>query len=238
MPGPAPVTIEERQTGVSDGKTDVACRYSPCSARKERAGARPLSTARSKAAGVIPSTTIRTSFLRMRPGLLVAGERPQTGVALGPRPAEPRRQSRQRQRLEVADCRNPRRSRDDDGRTADECRRTAASAAPTERACHDLPRPERTCETADDPTESVDPTTGLPRADAVAERRTDAAGRDRRGDQRRPRRADDARKKHPDRAAEADRDTDPVPRAHAGTVTASAESTLFRRPHRGGLRVP
>src|SRR5581483_9756114 len=52
--GPAPVAIDVTQTGVSEGKTDVARRYSPWAARKESAGARPLSTARSKASGVIP----------------------------------------------------------------------------------------------------------------------------------------------------------------------------------------
>src|SRR3954471_672248 len=31
--GPAPVAIELRHTGVSDGKTDVARRYAPCAAR-------------------------------------------------------------------------------------------------------------------------------------------------------------------------------------------------------------
>src|SRR5215467_11278501 len=91
-PGPAPVAIEVRQTGVSEGKTDVACRYSARSARKESAGARPLSTARSNAAGVIPSTTIRTTLLGM-PELLVAGERSQAGVALGLRAPESCRES-------------------------------------------------------------------------------------------------------------------------------------------------
>src|SRR5260221_146041 len=44
-PGPAPVAIDERQTGVSDGKTDVARRYTPFAARNASAGARPLSIA-------------------------------------------------------------------------------------------------------------------------------------------------------------------------------------------------
>ena len=64
--GPAPIAIDERQTGVREGKTDVARRYSPCAARCASAGARPLSTACSNASGVIPSTTIRTSFLGTR----------------------------------------------------------------------------------------------------------------------------------------------------------------------------
>src|SRR6266536_2685351 len=94
--GPAPVTIDERQTGVREGKTDVACLYVPCSARKPSAGARPLSTARSNAAGVIPSTRIRTSFL-------VTGERAQARVALGRAPPDSRSQQRERERLAVAE---------------------------------------------------------------------------------------------------------------------------------------
>ncbi len=84
--GPAPVAIEVRQTGVSDGKTDVARRYSPCAARYASAGARPLSTPYSNASGVIPSTTIRTSFFGTSS---VLGERAQARVALGPPAAEP-----------------------------------------------------------------------------------------------------------------------------------------------------
>ena len=59
----APVAIDERQTGVSDGKTDARGGTSPCSARSASVGARRSSTARSNATGVSPSMTIRTSFL-------------------------------------------------------------------------------------------------------------------------------------------------------------------------------
>jgi hypothetical protein len=118
-PGPAPVAIEVRQTGVSEGKTDVARRYSAWSARKESAGARPLSTARSKAAGVIPSTTIRTSFSGMA-ALLVAGERPQTRVPLGLRPAKPARQAGQDDGLEIADDRDEGGSGEHESTAADE----------------------------------------------------------------------------------------------------------------------
>ena len=101
-----PVAIEERQTGVSDGKTDVARRYEPCAASSASAGARPLSTARSNAAGVIPSTTIRTSFLA-----IIFRERAQPGVALGRAPAKPRGDRRERDGGEVADDRDPRERR-------------------------------------------------------------------------------------------------------------------------------
>src|SRR2546423_15677918 len=54
----------------------------PASARKESAGASPLSTARSKTDGVRPSITIRTSFL-------VAGKDAEPRVAPPAVPAEP-----------------------------------------------------------------------------------------------------------------------------------------------------
>ena len=60
--GCAPVTIDERQTGVSEGNVEVAWPYSPCSARKRSAGA-SFSSALSKAAAVRPSMTTRMTFL-------------------------------------------------------------------------------------------------------------------------------------------------------------------------------
>src|SRR6266849_5983890 len=105
MPGPAPVAIDDRQTGVSEGKADVARRYVPFAARNESAGARPPSTARSKPAGVRPSTTIRTSFLGAN--LLVLRKRAQAGVALGGAPAEPCGERRECEQLDVAERRHP-----------------------------------------------------------------------------------------------------------------------------------
>ena len=60
--GCAPVAIDERQTGVSDGNVVTARRYSPLAIRKRSAGTSSLSTACSSMAGVRPSMTIRTSF--------------------------------------------------------------------------------------------------------------------------------------------------------------------------------
>src|SRR2546421_8326373 len=54
----------------------------PASARKESAGASPLSTARSKTDGVRPSITIRTSFL-------VSGKDSEPRVAPACAPAKP-----------------------------------------------------------------------------------------------------------------------------------------------------
>ena len=61
--GSAPVAIDERQTGVSDGKTDVARRYVAVLGEQRERRRAPPSTARSNAAGVMPSTTMRMSFL-------------------------------------------------------------------------------------------------------------------------------------------------------------------------------
>src|SRR5438128_1790731 len=65
--GWAPVTIDERQTGVSDGNVDVARPYSPCSARKRSAGAW-LSSALSKVDAVRPSITTKITFFGLGTG--------------------------------------------------------------------------------------------------------------------------------------------------------------------------
>src|SRR5712691_1556154 len=60
--GCAPVAIDERHTGVSEGNVEIAREYDPCSARNESAGARPSPTAASNTDGVSPSMTMRMSF--------------------------------------------------------------------------------------------------------------------------------------------------------------------------------
>src|SRR6266545_7057636 len=57
--GWAPVAIDVRQTGVSDGNVVVARRYSPASARKVSVGTSRSPTAASNIDGVRPSITIR-----------------------------------------------------------------------------------------------------------------------------------------------------------------------------------
>src|ERR671931_547008 len=94
--GCAPVTIDERQTGVSDGNVDVARPYSPCSARNRSAGAW-LSRAASKVKAVRPSMTTRMTFL-------VAGKYPKPGVALAAATSQPCAEGRQGHRFEVADA--------------------------------------------------------------------------------------------------------------------------------------
>src|SRR5216684_4016956 len=165
MPGPAPVASDDRQTGVSEGKTDVARRYVPFAARKESAGARPPSTARSKPAGVRPSTTIRTSFL----GMSVLRERAQAGVALGGAPAEPCSERREREQLDVAERRHPSECCHAGRCKRNERRRAAARAAAAERAAHDLGRAKRAGETTEHAGGDVTPASGLPAVDRVAE---------------------------------------------------------------------
>ena len=193
-PGPAPVAIEERQTGVSDGKTEVACRYVAVLARgSESAGARPLSTARSNAAGVIPSTTIRTSFLHAGATSRACS---QTGVALGRAPAQPRRERGQRERLEIADDGNEGEGCDDERGDRDErlpCRPRVAAAP--ERAADDLERAERARKQRRATGEPVAPAARLPARRsakpmaAPGPPRTTAANRDARARRPGPRRA-------------------------------------------------
>src|SRR5262245_14050324 len=79
--GKAPVASEERQTGVSDGKTETARPYLPRSASAASVGADPRSIAASSIDGVNPSTTATISFLvgtllRQRTEARVALRRP------------------------------------------------------------------------------------------------------------------------------------------------------------------
>ena len=69
-----PVAIEARQTGVSDGNVDTARPSPPRSTSMPRWGAPPLAIAVGSVSGARPSTTIRTSFLRLPDfGAAVAG---------------------------------------------------------------------------------------------------------------------------------------------------------------------
>src|SRR2546423_3976826 len=92
--GYAPVEIDARQTGVSDGKTDDARRYSPCSARKRIAGA----SAASNTDGVSPSITMTTTGLIG----LILGKGAQARMRIGRAAAEARPEHGHRKRLEVA----------------------------------------------------------------------------------------------------------------------------------------
>src|SRR4051812_37226853 len=140
--GCAPVAMEERHTGVSDGNVDAARRYWPCSARKRRAGV----SAASNIDGVSPSITIRTTGL-------VLGKGAQPGVPIGRAAAEAPADQRHSECLEVADDGHER-ERGSDERCAGEqrCRSTSRAAAAKrsgdERRCTDGTA-QRTDESAD-----------------------------------------------------------------------------------------
>ena len=120
--GYAPVEIEARQTGVSEGKTEAARRYSPCSARKRIAGV----SAASNIDGVRPSITITTTGFGTRP--LVLCERAQAGVPVRRAAAQAQAEHGHRDRLEVADDGHERERGDDE-------RRRARAAPRSRRAC-------------------------------------------------------------------------------------------------------
>src|SRR3954447_3919546 len=93
--GYEPVEIDARQTGVSDGKTEAARRYSPCSARKRIAGV----SAASNIDGVRPSITITTTGLVFCKGA-------QARVLVGRAAAQPSAEQRHRERLEESEDRD------------------------------------------------------------------------------------------------------------------------------------
>src|SRR6188508_565385 len=128
-----PVAIEERQTGVRDGKVVTARRYSPSFIRKRSAGVSSVSTARSSMAGVRPSMTIRTSFLPMA---LVLGERAEARVALARALAQPHSQRGQGDGFDVPDDRDERERSDDDGAQEDEQRSSEPRSSTAQRAAH------------------------------------------------------------------------------------------------------
>src|SRR5919201_1474120 len=134
--GWAPVAIEERQTGVNDGKVDVARTYWPCSARNVSVGARRSPTAASNTDGVSPSMTIRISGL-------VTCERAEPGVPLGrPSPQAGGERGGER-RPPVAERGDPRERREHGRRPGDQGRSPESRAAAPQRPAHHLRRAER-----------------------------------------------------------------------------------------------
>src|SRR5213593_1391259 len=97
--GCAPVAIDVKQTGVSDGNVVTARRYWPASASCESVGADRSPIAFSNIDGVRPSITMRIALL---------GKRAEAGVLLpGPLTCA-ERERRDRDRLEEADDRDQR----------------------------------------------------------------------------------------------------------------------------------
>src|SRR5918992_5578135 len=95
--------MEVRQTGVTDGKVVVARAYAPVSRRNASVGRRPAAMPRSRRAGVSPSMTARTSFLR---NALVLRQHAQAGVALSCSLREPAARDGCSERLEVPEQRH------------------------------------------------------------------------------------------------------------------------------------
>src|SRR6186713_3346106 len=122
MSGCAPVASAERQTGVSDGKVEIARRYRPCSASSPSDGATPRSSVSSSIDGVRPSITIRISFL-------VAGKAAQAGVPVGLGAAEPRGEDRHSEHLEVAGAGDERETGETGGDGGDDQRQPSPRSA-------------------------------------------------------------------------------------------------------------
>src|SRR5580765_8754566 len=96
--GCAPVAIDVRHTGVSDGNVVTARRYVPASASRASVGAERSSTALSNTDGVRPSMTMRTAPL--------LGKRAEAGVLLSGALTCAQRERGDRNRLEEADERD------------------------------------------------------------------------------------------------------------------------------------
>src|SRR3954451_15219029 len=144
--GCAPVAIELRQTGVSDGNVESARRYSPASASRASQGVRSGVTASSNVSARRPSITTRISFCA---NASVPGEDPEPGVAGARAGADPSREHQEDERLEVADDRHEREQRHHDRRCDEEDCEPAARPAAPERAARDRRRAEAAEEAAD-----------------------------------------------------------------------------------------
>src|SRR5438067_3659673 len=136
--GCAPVAIDERHTGVSDGKVDVARAYSPCSARNRSAGA-CRSRALSNVDALRPSMTTRTT---LRGTVSVPGEDPEPCVPLASAAAKARAERGEGERLEIADERHEGERREHERGQGDEDRRPDARPAALQRPAHELRRPD------------------------------------------------------------------------------------------------
>src|SRR4051812_29267792 len=136
--GCAPVAMDERHTGVSDGNVDAARRYSPCSARKRSAGV----SAASNIDGVRPSMTIRTTGL-------VARKRAEAGVPVGRAAAKSQTERRHRDCLEVPDHGDERERGDEERCKSEQCRRPPTRAAPPQCAADERRGAERAARATD-----------------------------------------------------------------------------------------
>ena len=131
----APVAIDERQTGVSDGNVDAARAYVPCSSRKRIAGVSCGFEHRRR------QTVDHDQDDRLRQ--LIARERAKPGMAVGARRRRRAPSSGHGERLEVAEHGHERERRADErrrGRSARRCHRACRRAEALRRR----PAPRRT----------------------------------------------------------------------------------------------
>src|SRR5580765_4785741 len=123
--GCAPVAIDVRHTGVSDGKVVTARRYSPAPASAESVGVERSPTAFSKVDGVRPSMTMRIARLLRK--------RSEARVLLVGTSARPQRDDRDRDGLDEAENRDQRDDECDHARRREEDRRSDRRATAPER---------------------------------------------------------------------------------------------------------
>src|SRR5881296_2985221 len=190
--GSAPVAIELRHTGVSDGNVETACPYSPAAISWPSAGAAPRSIAASRTAGDSPSMTIRTSFVS---GLF--GKAAEPRVPLGHPPAQARRERRQRDGFEIADEGHERDPGEHERGEPDEHPGAPPCAATAQRPGDDLPRPERPGQTTQSPADRL-----VPVFDQEPEQHADGGRRKRRHEPASAPPGDQPRCEHADRDAE------------------------------------
>src|SRR3954452_16283990 len=132
--GCAPVAIDVRQTGVSEGKVVTARRYEPASASAESVGADRSPTAFSNVDGVRPSMTIRIALLLRK--------RAEARVLLACALARAQPDDGDRDRLDEADDRDERNSESHDCGCDQDCRRASGRAAAPHRAARERPGAE------------------------------------------------------------------------------------------------
>src|SRR5439155_443565 len=184
--GCAPVAIEVRHTGVSDGNVVTPRRYSPASARAERAGVERSPTAFSNVDGVRPSITMR---------MALPGKRSEAGVLLARPFAGAHSEGGQCGRLQIADEGDQREHECAGGGQGEQQRRAAGRSAASNRTADERRRAEAAEQSPDSSTDRVGPAENQAEAGAG---RGGAEGRER---SRTAKASEDAGEQEPERGA-------------------------------------
>ena len=204
--GCAPVAIDARQTGVSDGNVEAArAVLAVLGEEAERRRVGGLEHRRRQAVDRRPGRPASAS-----PAGSVAGERAQARVPLRRAGAQARAEHRHRERLEVADHRHERERGADERREREERRGAAARAAAPQRAARRAAptRARRRARRPPPPAASSHWPKASPIATATATATTSAG-------ERAPQRTG---RGDAERRAEADEDADRVPVPHAARL--------------------